>query len=305
MSSFDVVGFGALNVDKLYRVNKIAGEDEESFIVGYNEMVGGSAANTVVALARLGLKTGFIGKVAKDREGNLLLKAFEEEGVDLKGILVVEKGGSGVVLGFVDEEGNRALYVAPGVNDVWELVEVDAGYARHTRFLHLTSFVGEKPLGVQMKLLEVIPKEVKVSFDPGNLYARKGLEALDSILKRTFLFTPSLEELRMLTGILNFRRGADTLIKKGVEIVAVKLGGQGCYITDGEHTHLVKAFEVDVVDTTGAGDAFSAGFLYGLVKGEDLYSCGKLGNFVASRCITKAGARIGLPKLSDLLAFKP
>jgi ribokinase len=83
-------------------------------------------------------------------------------------------------------------------------------------------------------------------------------------------------------------------------VVAVKLGKQGCYVTDGREAHLIDAYEANVVDTTGAGDAFGAGFLYGLLRGKDMYTCGKLGNFVASRKIEKQGARDGLPKREDL-----
>jgi ribokinase len=71
-------------------------------------------------------------------------------------------------------------------------------------------------------------------------------------------------------------------------------------VTDGKKDHLIEAFKVKVVDTTGAGDAFCAGFLYGLINGKSLYECGRIGNFVASRCIMKMGARPGLPRLEDL-----
>jgi len=90
------------------------------------------------------------------------------------------------------------------------------------------------------------------------------------------------------------------MVGKGVKMVAVKLGGDGCYVTDGRERHLIEAFKVKVVDTTGAGDAFCAGFLYGLVNDKRLYECGKLGNFVASRCVMKMGARAGLPFAKDL-----
>jgi ribokinase len=89
-----------------------------------------------------------------------------------------------------------------------------------------------------------------------------------------------------------------------VEIVAVKLGSKGCYVTDGKQSHNVEPFKVKVVDTTGAGDAFCAGFLYGLISGKNLYDCGRIGNFVASRCIMKMGARPGLPYLKDLKLFR-
>ena len=300
MSRFDVVGFGALNVDKLFKVNRIAAKEEESFITDFAETCGGSAANTVVGLARLGCRVGFVGKVARDREGKMLLEEFRREGVDTKGVAAAKKGRSGTVMGFVDEKGERALYVDPGVNNQVEFNEKIKGYASQTRFLHLTSFVGEKSFQTQRKLLETIPEDAKVSFDPGALYARKGLAALGSVVERTFVLMPNAGELELLTGIADYRKGAEAMIEKGVKVVAVKLGSRGCYVTDGRQSHSVEAFKVNVVDTTGAGDAFCAGFLYGLLKHKSLEECGRIGNFVASRCTTKMGARVGLPTLKDL-----
>lgn len=300
MKRFDVIGFGALNVDKLYKVNKIAGPEEEGFIKGFEETCGGSAANTVVGLARLGCKVGFIGKVANDREGRMLLEDFRREGVNTRGIIRAKEGRSGTVMGFVDERGERALYVDPGVNDTISFEEVDKGYASQAKFLHLTSFVGEKSFETQKKLVETLPEDVKISMDPGELYARKGMEALKPILERSFVFMPNSRELTLLTGAEDYVEGAKQLLELGVKIVAVKLGGDGCYVTDGKESHHVEAFKVQIVDTTGAGDAFCAGFLYGLLNNKSLKECAKLGNFVASRCIMRMGARIGLPRLEEL-----
>ena len=112
--------------------------------------------------------------------------------------------------------------------------------------------------------------------------------------------TPNAKELNLITGEVDYCRGADVLIGKGARIVAVKLGADGCYVTDGRERHLIEAFKVKPVDTTGAGDAFCAGFLYGLLNDKSLYDCGRLGNFVASRCVMKMGARAGLPYAKDL-----
>jgi len=304
MKQFDVVGFGALNVDKLFKVNMIAGADEEGFIIGCEEFCGGSAANTIVGLARFGCKVGFIGKVADDREGKMLIEDFRREGIDTNGIIKAKHGRSGVVMGFVDEKGERALYVDSGVNDTIEFDEISKEYAFQTRFLHLTSFVGEKSFQTQKKLVEVLPQTVKLSFDPGELYARKGLTALEPIIKRTFILMPNQNELELLTGLADYKKGVKVLLEKGVKIVAVKLGGKGCYVSDGRESHHIEAFKVEIVDTTGAGDAFCAGFLYGLINGKSLYECGRLGNFVASKCIMKMGARTGLPQLADLMKNK-
>jgi ribokinase len=300
MKKFDVIGFGALNVDKLYKVNRIAGPEEESFIISYEESCGGSAANTIVGLARLGCRVGFIGKVAGDREGKMLVDDFRREGVNLKGIIRAKSGRSGTVLDFVDEKGDRALYVDPGVNDTIEFEEIDREYALKTEFLHLSSFAGERSFEAQRKLAESLPENIKVSMDPGMLYARMGLEKLGLLLKRVFVLMPNSRETALLTGEEDPAKGARKLLKLGIKIVAVKLGSRGCYVTDGKEEHHVEAFKVPVVDTTGAGDAFCAGFLYGLIHKKSLYDCGRLGNFVASRCIMKVGARTGLPRLEDL-----
>ena len=296
--TFNVVGFGALNLDKLYRVNMIAREEEEGFVTGFNESAGGSAANTVVGLARLELKTGFIGKIAADHEGNFLLEDLRNESVDTNGITVAENGRSGVVMGFIDQKGDRALYVDPGVNNRIEFQEINLDYAVNTEFLHLSSFVGEKPFKAQKQLIGQL-SNVKISFDPGALYARKGLKSLIPIIRRCYVMFPNAIETKLLTGEA-YEEGARIFTKEGVNIVAVKLGKKGCYVTDGKKSHLVEPYKVDVVDTTGAGDAFCAGFLYGLIKRKDLIDCARLGNFVASRCIAKIGARTGLPKLKDL-----
>jgi ribokinase len=300
MTGFDVVGFGALNVDKLFKVNCIAHAEEESHIENQQETCGGSAANTMVGLARLGCKVGFVGKVGNDREGEMQLSEFKREGVDVSGVIRAPKGKSGSVMGFVDRKGARALYINSGVNDKITLDEVDRDYVSQAKFLHLTSFVGEKSFQTQLKLLETLPKTVKISFDPGALYAKKGLAQLEPIVKKAYVAMPNRGELEHITGCAEYVKGADALIAKGVKIVAVKLGSEGSYVTNGRERFHMDAFTVKAVDTTGAGDAFCAGFLYGLLNNRGLGECGRIGNFVASRKVRKLGARTSLPYAKDL-----
>ena len=304
MNKFDVIGFGALNVDTLLKVDKLAAAEEESFIQDYTEACGGSAANTIVGLARLGSKVGFIGKVADDREGKLQLDCFKAEGVDTEGITVAAKGKSGAVLGFVDKKGARALYVNTGVNGLIEPRDLKAEYLSRTQYLHLSSFIGDKSFRTQKKLLSSLPATIKISFDPGSVYAQRGFAAIEPMIQNSHVFMPNAGELEMLTGEADYRKGAEVILGLGVKIVAVKLGEKGCYVTDGEQSLSVEPFKVPVVDTTGAGDAFNAGFLYGLINSKILYECGRLGNFVASRCVMKMGAREGLPYAKDLAMFE-
>jgi ribokinase len=296
--TFDVIGFGALNLDKLFKVNMIAKEDEEASVTDFKISGGGSAANTIVGLAKLGLKTGFIGKVASDTEGEFLLADLRKEGVNIEGITVAENGRSGTVMGFIDIKGDRALYVDPGVNDQLDFHEINLDYVVDTKFIHLSSFVAQLPFNAQKQVIAQL-SAIKICFDPGAIYARKGLNANKPLISRSYAVLPNELEIQQLTGD-DYKTGAKKFLELGAELVAVKLGKQGCYVTDGKDSHLIKAYKVEAVDTTGAGDAFNAGFIYGLVKGKDLYECGLLGNFVASRCVSAIGARTGLPQLANL-----
>ncbi len=299
MTNLEAIGFGALNVDKLYKVHSIAGRDDESFVIASEESSGGSAANTIVGLARLGVRTGFIGKVAEDPEGNRLLRDLRDEHVDTRGITTAKSGHTGIVMGFVDKSGERALYVAPGVNDALIFDEIPLHYLNSIQLLHLTSYVAEGPYKSQEKLLQRLSGNVTVSLDPGMLYAKRGLAYLRPLLQRTNIFLPNQVELKLLTG-LDHESATRKLLAEGVEIIGVKLGRNGCFIANGEETHTLEPYESRVVDTTGAGDAWKAGFLYGILRAKSLIECGKIANFVASRCITQMGARNGLPIHSDL-----
>ena len=132
---------------------------------------------------------------------------------------------------------------------------------------------------------------------------RKVLAAIEPIIRSSYVLMPNALELEQLTGEPDYRKGADFMLEMGVKIVAVKLGSKGCYVTDGNEQLTVDAFPVKAVDTTGAGDAFNAGFLYGLINKQSLYECGRLGNFVASRSVMKMGARAGLPYANDLASL--
>jgi ribokinase len=296
---FDVIGFGALNVDRLYRVNRIAATDEESFITSHTETCGGSAANTIFGLARLELKAGFIGRVADDREGQLLIDDFRSGGVDIEGVTIAVEGKSGTVIGFVDTRGERALYVYPGVNDEIGPEEVNSDYAEKAKLLHLSSFVGEQSFRSQRELVQQLPARVSVTLDPGMIYAQKGLAALKPIIQRSHAVLPNEAELQLLTG-QGFEAGAERLIGLGARIVGVKLGLRGCYVTDGRARFHIPPYQAKAHDTTGAGDAWNTGFLFGLLTGKSLDHCGKLGNLVASKCIAYSGARREMPRRSDL-----
>lgn len=298
-----VIGFGALNLDRIFYVDRIVRPDEESFINYVENHPGGSAANTIVGLSRLGVPAGYIGKVADDEVGRILMEDLANENVNINGIRTA-RGRSGTCLIMVDGKGNRGILVDPGVNDTISMADIDQELVNSAKLIHITSFVcrdAEMSFETQRELAASTSAEI--SFDPGTLYAERGMEALEIFIRKARVILPSDRELTLMTGCRDIREGAEMLIDTGAKWVAVKRGEKGCYVTDGTFGIELPPQKVDVVDTTGAGDAFNVGFIYGMVQGKDIETCGKIGNITASISITKRGAREGLPYKEQLNAF--
>ena len=197
---------------------------------------------------------------------------------------------------FVDREGRRAILLDPALNDTIKFDEIDLNYVKDFRLLHLSSFVCKvswESFESQKRLAKVF-KGI-VSFDPGSVYAKFGLDKIKPLIKQTNVFMPNEIEIELLTG-LDYREGAEFFLK-WCDVVVVKRGEKGCYVASDEGCYEVPAYKVKVVDTTGAGDAFNAGFLYGLLKGKNLEDCARIGNYLASLCIQHVGARTYLRHL--------
>lgn len=315
MTKLDVVGLGALNMDYLYHVARIL-SDGETVVKDFSQSPGGSAANTIYGLARLGVKTGFAGVVGDDTDGELLIKDFQKAGVDTSQIKIKRRVKSGSVIGLTDSRGQRSLYVLPGANSQLTLNDLDVDYVNQTKILHISSFANDRQFKVTLDLIRRLNSSVKVSFAPGALYATKGLKTLAPILAKTRVLFINESEMEQLTG-QDVRSGARTCIEMGCSIIAVTLG-QGkkleidkvaarrtvaiAYIRDARNEYAIEPPERSAirVDTTGAGDAFAAGFLYGLLKNKGLEACGRLGNIMAQFSIRKVGARAGLPTRAQL-----
>jgi ribokinase len=307
VNTIEIVGLGALNIDHIYKVERLL-EDGETTVLESSSFPGGSAANTIYGLAKLGMKTGFCGVVGDDDSGKMLLRDFQKAGVDTSKIRTKRGAKSGSVLCLSDNSGRRSLYVLPGANNQLTMADLDLAYINRVNMLHLSSFADDRQFKVVLELVARLKLSVKLSFAPGALYAVKGLKTLAPILRRTQLLFINQSEVRQLTG-KDVITGAESCLKQGCQIVVVTLGtgtkikkttAVG-YIRDSEHEYLIKPRDIGAgMDTTGAGDAFAAGFIYGVLKGKGLKDCGRLGEITAFFSTTKLGARHGFPRLKEL-----
>ncbi len=315
----DVIGLGALNVDLIYEVRKPRLEKEApvkverggevfhspeefelvlSWINRVGHLVwesgGGQAANTCYALARLGFKVGFVGVVGKDKFGHFLLESLS--GVDTS--KVKKRGRSGICVILLDESGERTNFVFPNANDTLSLEDFDFSYLNATRYLYLSSFAGKRALETQKKLVEKVPRSVKIALDPGELHAQRGLKKLEPILRRCSLLFATEREVTYLTEQKS-PKGARKLLKMGVQTVVVKKGSKGSDIYTNKERVEVPAWQAGVVDTTGAGDVYAAGFLSGLLMGYSLEKSGYIASRLASLAVQGYG-RQGYPSREEL-----
>lgn len=324
MTDFDVIGLGALNVDRIYTVPRLVADGAEKVETSAVE-AGGCSANTVYALARLGLRCGFVGAVGDDPEAEVVLRSFAAAGVDTGGVVRLAGAPTGSVIALTDHEGNRALYLQPGANALLAVDAIDAAYLARARLVHLSSFAGDDSPDLQATLARSLAGKALVALSLDGLYARRGLAALAPLLEQCAVIFANRQELADLTR-LDLPQAAQALLRLGCATVVVTFGGGlaaeewrgrlppparagdgplACYIASRAGVWTVPALATHqgpLVDATGAGDAFAAGFLWGLLAGRPLWECGSLGHTLAGFCITALGCRRGLPSAGDLLA---
>jgi ribokinase len=314
MNSVELIGLGALNIDNIYGVERLL-EDGEAVVKATGSFPGGSAANTVYGLARLGIGTGFVGAVGEDIEGKELLGSFQDAGVDTGHIRVKPWEKTGQTLCFSDGLGKRSIYVIPGANSLVTAGDIEPAYINQAKMLHMSSFADEGQFQLLLGLMDTLDTAVDISFSPGEIYATRGLTALAPILERTRVLFVNKKEIQRLAAA-DFETGAENCLGLGCEVVVVTLGGRSegetpdreragatSYISEAAGGYYIKTKgenKPPAVDTTGAGDAFAVGFLYGLLKGKATRQCGLLGDITARFSLTKWGARGGLPSAAEL-----
>jgi ribokinase len=291
----DVLAIGAALIDMVALIEKFPGIDQEVFVPKLDLMGGGSAANFAVACARMGLKTGFVGKLGRDAFGERLIQDFKNDNVETEKIVFSRDIPTGLCYAAVDKRGNRILYAFSGAANELQPEDLDGEYLQSFRVIHLASLKNLDPL---IKAAELVQgTRTRVCLNPGSLIVDQGLKTCEKLLKLTQIFIGSQGEVKQLFQTDDLLKGVERLLNY-VEIAAITQGEKGCLIVDKDFQTQLLAEKVKAIDTTGAGDAFSAGFIYGLLRynfdHSKLDKCGKLGNKAAANKIQAVGARSGL-----------
>ena len=297
---FDAVGFGLNAVDHLIVVPSYPGFDTKTRLVEHRQAAGGQTASAMVALRRLGLRTSYAGRFGADDAGLFGLQTLRDEGVEVSRAEVVAGARNQIAFILIDAEtGERTVIWDRDSRLAYGAHEAPAGYAARGRVLHLDA---HDPPACARLAREARAAGTVVSADIDNIY-----DGLPELLPHLDVLVSSSEFPRRLTGIAD-ERAALAEVKSRLRadaVVGMTLGVRGAVVYHEGRFVESPSFPVPggCRDTTGAGDAFHAGFLYGLLQGEEIEGCLTLGCAVAALKCRALGARSALPVAAELHNF--
>lgn len=270
--------------------------------------VGGCAANTGIALAKLGVKVSVIGKVGCDGFGDFLIKEIGRWGVQTSAIVRDKKASTSFTFIMVSSDGERRFLHTIGANATFCAKDIDMNVVKAAKIMHVAgSFLMPKFDGAQtVKVLKAAQKAgVMTTLDTAyNDRITDWLGKIKPCFPYLDWFMPSIEEAQKISGLKDFRQMARFFRKCGCKNVAIKLGRQGSYVlTDKEEAH-IPIYKVKTVDSSGAGDCFAAGFLCGILKGWTAEESARFGNAVAAHCVQAVGCTAGVTHFEDIREFQ-
>jgi len=296
---FDAVGFGLNAVDHLVVVPEYPAFDTKTRFIEHTQSAGGQTASALVGLQRLGLRTAYAGRFGTDAAGRFGLQTLRDEGVDITHAEVIEGARNQIAFIIIDARtGERTIIWDRDERLAYAADEAPTGFAARGRVLHLDA---HDPPACARLAREARAAGTIVSADIDNIYA-----GLPELLPLIDVLISSGEFPTRLTGIADERVAlVEVKARYGCAVTGMTRGIRGAMIYhDGIFIEAPAcAVPGGCRDTTGAGDAFHAGFLYGLLQGEGIEESLRLGCAVAALKCRSLGARTALPFVHELSEF--
>jgi sulfofructose kinase len=292
----DVAGFGTNAVDFLIRVPQYPAFNSKIELTDYVQAAGGEIATTMAGLQRLGLSTCYAGRFGDDAAGEFGLESLRSEGVDVSFTEVVPEAQTQIAFIVIDElSGERTVIWKRDAKLAYTIKEAPTSIVERARVLHLTPHDADACRSLAKRAKEV---GTIVSVDLDNIF-----NGLDDLLPLVDILITSAELPGRMFGIDDKKEALMAMQERyGSAVVGITLGENGSLLLCGDEFIMTPGFAVPggCKDTTGAGDSFRTGLLYGLIKGESVEECARMANAVAALKCRAVGARTSLPTPSEL-----
>jgi ribokinase len=297
---------GDLCVDIFMQVATYPTAGGDGTVQAMHQHAGGSAANTAMMLANLGGEPTLLTHTGTDVWAQKLLPILDAAGVRVNRIVQDETDQTGLTFLVVSSDAERTMFTYRGANRNLHPDEISPGMFENVDYLHISSYACLVPpqSDAVLKAVEFASQHnVRISLDIGVEPARQARDIIWRLLPKLSLIVLGEPEALVLTQKQSLPDAISTLLKTGVQIIALKLGKDGCrLVRKGQDVSLV-GFPIDAIDTTGAGDAFSAGMIHGLTHGWPLEMAGRYANALGALAASRWGAGEALPSLKEAWAF--
>jgi sugar/nucleoside kinase (ribokinase family) len=274
----------------------------KSETVNFNRSLasGGSAANTIHGLAMLGIKTGFIGSIGKDELGDFFENDMKSAGINT--MLSRRNSVTGTAVALISPDSERTFATHLGAAVELETADLDPEYFSGYNILYLEGYlIFDKSL-VKTACQIAKEKKMKIALDLAsyNVVESRLADFKEIIEKYVDVVFANEEEARSFTGM--GPEEALNSLSQSCEVAVVKVGSEGSWVKSGEEIIKIGTEQVNLKDTTGAGDLYAAGFLYGYANNLDLGKCGLLGSLMAGKVIEIVGARMAEEEFDKIKA---
>ena len=294
---------GSLNMDLVVNVDKMPKPGQTIIGSNFKEVPGGKGANQAVAMARLNGNVSMIGKVGEDGFGQTLINALKNDKVDTTYIKTT-KGATGVALITVDNNAQNSIVVSPGANFEVKEEDIDSNIEAIEN-----SDIVVLQLETPLNTIKYALKKSKELNKYTILNPAPALKLDDEIIKNVDLLTPNETELEIISGVSieteeDIQKAAQIMIEKGVKELIVTLGSKGSLYINKEKSIFKKAYKVEAVDTTAAGDSYTAALAVALSKDKNIEEAMDFASKVGALSVLKEGAQSSLPTLEDVENFR-
>lgn len=285
----------------------------------FEQNPGGAPANLLTVVSHMGFKTSFIGKVGNDMHGLFLKRTLEQEGIGTDSLIVDDSVFTTLAFVEIDKNGERNFSFArkPGADTQLKAEELNQELLKNCKIFHFGSLsLTDDPAkkATQEAVRIAGDAGAVISYDPNyraSLWPdpAAAVAAMKSMIPMVDVMKVSDEESLLLTGESDYESAADVLLSMGPQLVAITLGADGVLIATKEDKKVVSGYQVDTVDTTGAGDSFWGGFLSGFLtlnknldelSWDEICACAQQGNAVAALCVQKRGGIPAIPAKEEV-----
>lgn len=303
----DIITVGSATVDAFAETDRSCVKNKKYvFPVGYKILVknlyfdvGGGGTNTAVCFSRLGLKTAYLGKLGKGENSRRITNLLKEEKIDTS-MVSRENSRTGFSV-ILDAKGHdRTILAYKGSNDDLEMKDINYEYLA-AQWFYFSSMMG-KSFDTQKHIADYAAMHgIKVAFNPSKYLTEKGLEYLKPIISKSEIIIMNYEEAKDLAKKKDIKQILKVLHHAGPRYVVVTNGPKPTFAYDGEKLYTIKPHKIKTVETTGAGDAFAASFVAGIIKTGDMEFSLQLGLANSEAIITHYGGKKNLMKMGEAI----